>query len=124
MIRIEIPQSLRELPTPLTRFGNDAATLGRKVWLAGLGVVATVEETATDTFQTLIVKGKKSRTFSTGEAEKAVATARRRAQKVGREVGSLVESQVSGVLGRLGVVSRREVQELTRRVETLADSLR
>ncbi len=46
------------------------------------------------------------------------------AQKVGREVGSLVEDQVAGVLGRLGVASRREVQELTRRVETLADSLR
>ena len=50
--------------------------------------------------------------------------ARRQARKVGREVGVVVEDQVAVVLGRLGVPSRREVQELTRRVEKLADSLR
>ena len=124
MIRIEIPQSLRELPDPLTRLGTEAATLGRPVWLAGLGLVATVEETATGAFDTMVTKGKRSRFAAVDEAEKAATTARRQAKKLGREVGSLVESQVGNVLGRLGVPSRREVQELTKRVETLAQSLR
>jgi len=124
MIRIEIPQSLRELPDPLARFGTDAAALGRKVWLAGLGLVATVQETTTETFDSLVAKGRRSHLLPTAEAEKVVATARRRAGKLRHEVDSALQDRVAGVLGRLGVPSRREVQDLTRRVEKLADSLR
>lgn len=124
MIRIEIPQSLRELPDPLARFGNDAVVLGRKVWLAGLGLVATVEETTTGTFESLVAKGRRTHLLPSAEAEKAVTTARRQANKIRREVDSVLQHRVAGVLGRLGVPSRHEVQELTRRVEKLADSLR
>ena len=124
MIRIDIPQSLRELPAPLTDLGNDAVKLGRQVWLAGLGLVATVEENAAGAFDRLVAKGRRSRFAPVAEAEKVVTTARRQVKKVGREVGGVVEDQVAVVLGRLGVPSRREVQELTRRVETLAQSLR
>jgi len=124
MIRIEIPQSLREMPAPLTNLGTEAAALGRQVWLAGLGLFATVEENATTAFDRMVTKGRRSRFAPVAEAEKAVDTARRQARKVGREVGGVVEDQVAVVLGRLGVPSRREVQELTRRVEKLAQSLR
>jgi poly(hydroxyalkanoate) granule-associated protein len=124
MIRIDIPQQLRELPGSLTEVGNDALLFGRKLWLAGLGVVATVEETATETFDAWVAKGKRSRFAPGAEAEKAVATARRRAKKVGREVSGVLEDRVSAVLGTIGIPTRREVQELTRRVETLAQNLR
>lgn len=124
MIHIDIPQNFRELPGSVRDLGSDAAAFGRQLWLAGLGVVATVEETATETFDSMVAKGKKSRFAPVAEAEKALAGARHHAARVGAKVESAVEGQVSSVLGRLGVPTRREVQELTRRVESLAASLR
>jgi hypothetical protein len=61
MIRIDIPQSYRELPSPVKRAGERAAVAGRQIWLATLGLVATVEETGTEVFEALVAKGKRVR---------------------------------------------------------------
>jgi hypothetical protein len=61
MIRIDIPQSYRELPSSVKRAGERVASAGRQLWLAALGVVATVEETGTEVFESLVAKGKRVR---------------------------------------------------------------
>lgn len=124
MNTIEIPKGLTEVASSLEKLGGEAVSAARQVWLAGLGVVASLEEGATATFDTLVAKGRKSRFAPVEEAEKALAAARRKAARFESKVEKGVESQVGSLLGRLGVPTRREVQELSRRVETLAQSLR
>lgn len=124
MNRIELPKGVDHLTTSIEKLGTEALSAGRQLWLAGLGVVATLEEGAVETFDTLVAKGRKSRFAPVAEAEKALATARERVGRLEAKVEKSVESQVGSVLGRLGVPTRREVQELTRRVESLAQSLR
>lgn len=124
MNRIELPKGVDHLATSIEKLGNEALSAGRQLWLAGLGVVATLEEGAVEAFDTLVAKGRKSRFAPVAEAEKALATARKQVGRLEAKVEKSVESQVGSVLGRLGVPTRREVQELTRRVESLAQSLR
>ncbi len=124
MNSIEIPKGLTEVADSLEKIGGEAVSAGRQVWLAGLGVVAALEEGVTGTFDTLVAKGRKSSFAPVEEAEKVLATARRKASRLESKVEKTVVSQVGTVLGRLGVPTRREVQELSRRVETLAQILR
>jgi len=124
MNRIELPKGVGELASSIEKLGTEAKSAGRQIWLAGLGLFATLEEGAVETFDALVAKGRKSRFAPVAEAEKALASARRQVGRLESKVEKSVESQVGSVLGRLGVPTRREVMELTRRVETLAQSLR
>ncbi len=124
MKQIEMPKNLTELQSSLETLGGDALSAGRQVWLAGLGLAVTVGETVSDTFDSLVAKGRRSGLAPVAEAEKALASARRRASRLETKVEKAVESRLGALLGRLGVPTRSEVQELTRRVENLAQSLR
>jgi poly(hydroxyalkanoate) granule-associated protein len=124
MKQIEMPNNLTELQSSLETLGLDALSAGRQVWLAGLGLAVTVGETVTETFDSLVAKGRRSGLAPVEEAEKALASARRRASRLETKVEKAVESRLGALLGRLGVPTRSEVQELTRRVENLAQSLR
>lgn len=124
MKQIEMPNNLTELQSSLETLGLDALSAGRQVWLAGLGLAVTVGETVSDTFDSLVAKGRRSGLAPVAEAEKALASARRRASRLETKVEKAVESRLGALLGRLGVPTRSEVQELTRRVENLAQSLR
>jgi poly(hydroxyalkanoate) granule-associated protein len=128
MIRIDIPQSYRELPGSVKKAAAEAATAGRQVWLAALGVVATVDETSTAAFHGLVAKGKRvhaqAPALPVAEVEKAVAGARRRASRARARVEKAAGDQFANVLGRIGVPTRNEVKDLARRVDDLAAALR
>jgi poly(hydroxyalkanoate) granule-associated protein len=96
------------------------------IWLAGLGSLAVAEEEGTKLFRQLVDRG---REFETRLGE-PVAAARssmkglgKRAKGAIESLESTVEDQVKGALTRLGLPTRREVAELTRRVEQLRREL-
>jgi len=83
-----------------------------KVWLAGLGALATAEEEGGKAFKNLVRKGQryqKSIKKPVGEAKK--------------KVGDAFDHQVTMTLHRLGVPTRKEIADLTLRVEQLTRKL-
>ena len=102
-----------------------------QVWLAGLGALATAEEEGGKAFKTLVTKGeryqKKSIEKPVGDAKKkvegSVQDVRDRAGKTWKKVEDAFDHQVTAALHRLGVPTRKEIADLTRRVEKLTRKL-
>ncbi len=112
-----------------------------KVWLAGLGALSVAEAEGSKLFNQLVEKGtdleqrgkpvvdkmvKKATDTAAGVRRKASA----RAGKVGDEakagwakVESAVDDKVTSALRKLGIPTRREIEELTRRVAALTAKL-
>jgi len=94
----------------------------RKIWLAGLGALATAEDQGTRVFQTLVEKGEDFEARSEKQFSKVksrVKSATDKAEAQWNKVESLVDEKVTAAVQRLGIPSRDEVRTLTRRVEEL-----
>jgi len=101
-----------------------------QVWLAGLGALATAEEEGGKAFKNLVHKGEryqKSFKKPVGDAKKrvegTVKEVRGRAEKTWKKVEHAFDHQVTMALHRLGVPSRKEIADLTQRVERLTRRL-
>jgi poly(hydroxyalkanoate) granule-associated protein len=101
-----------------------------QVWLAGLGALATAEEEGGKAFKSLVHKGEryqKSFKKPVGDAKKkvegTVKEVRGRAETTWKKVEHAFDHQVTMALHRLGVPTRKEIADLTQRVEKLTRKL-
>ena len=101
---------------------TDAA---HKVWLAGLGALATAGQEGEKLFSTLVSRGEKLEN-KVDPVERASASVRNTVKGVrtraGRTLGSIqttIDDSVSSALHRLGVPTRSEIAALSQRVEKL-----
>jgi poly(hydroxyalkanoate) granule-associated protein len=104
-----------------------------KVWMAGLGALATAEEEGGKLFRGLVKKGESYEKRGLAQFEKlkskveeAAEAARGRAGEAWEKVEETVEEaegkwddRVVGVLRKIGIPSKTEIAALTRRVEEL-----
>lgn len=92
---------------------------GRKLWLAGLGLVATVDHESRALFSRLVDRGQRR----AETALEPVREAANRVQEAGRDVEQRVEKQVNSTvtstLARLGVPTRDDIERLIARIEGL-----
>ncbi len=99
---------------------NKLLAAGRSLWLAGLGVVAEVEEGTQTLFGRLIAKGRpveeRQKKAVEAMAEKAKGTATGFTQLV----QDTVEYESRQMLKRLNVMTREDVKILSSRLETLS----
>jgi polyhydroxyalkanoate synthesis regulator phasin len=86
-----------------------------RVWLAGLGALASAEEEGSRLFKQLVDRGRELEGKSRSGLRGAGAKVRSQAE----DLGDALDSRVSSVLHRMGVPTRDEIHELTRRVEEL-----
>ena len=114
-------------------FKEEIKQNAEKVWLAGLGALATAEEEGGKLFRGLMKKGESYEKKGLAQFDKlkakvegAAETARERAEVAWGKVEDKVEGvedrlddRVAGVLRKLGVPSKNEIATLTRRVEEL-----
>lgn len=99
--------------------GDEVLDSAHRVWLAGLGALARAEEEGSRLFSQLVERGRETegkRSGGFGERARDTAGSVRTAAET---VGAGIEAQVGEVMRRLGVPTRDEIQELTRRVEEL-----
>ena len=94
---------------------DDLFSSTRRVWLAGLGVLSTVEVETQHLFTELVERGKKVES----RGKKSWTKTRKEIESTTDELGDKIDHSVSEVLQRLGVPSRSQVEELTDRVEKL-----
>lgn len=97
-----------------------------KIWLAGLGALATAEEEGSKVFKNLVArgenyetKGRKAFEDAKGKVEGAADDAREKATSSFEKIGTTVDDTVARVLQKTGVPTREEIALLTRRVEEL-----
>ena len=113
---------------------QDVMDSAHKIWLAGLGAVATAEQEGGKFFTNLVEKGgkveKNSREKSREQVEKAKGTMagmKTVAESYWETFGRTVDDQMTAVIHRLGVPSKEEIETLTKKVEALTvavDNLR
>src|SRR5450759_1187001 len=102
-----------------------------KIWLAGLGAFARAQDEGGKVFDTLVAQGKEIEKKTRQVAGKAVENAKAQASEtMGKAAGKwdkleqVFEDRVHRSLNRLGVVSSNDVEDLTRQVSELSESVR
>ncbi|MGB5159981.1 MAG: phasin family protein [Thermoanaerobaculia bacterium] len=109
---------------------NEVAQSAQKIWLAGIGALATAEEEGSKLFNSLVKKGEGYE----AQGKQRVGDVRARVEQiVGQAEGSMerlgnaLDEKVADAIKRLGVPSRDEIAQLTKSVEELTvkvDSLK
>jgi len=108
----------------------DLGESAQKIWLAGLGALSIAEREGSKVFKSLVDIGEDYLGQTRAPVEQAkdrvqgtVESLRRRAGKTVRQVEEALDHGVSTALHRAGVPTRDDVAALTRRVEDLTRKL-
>ena len=101
-----------------------------RIWLAGLGAFAKTQEESEKLFQSLVTEGEKVEQQARQNAEARIEEARGKvvefrgkANQQFDRLEELFQERVARVLNRLGVPTQDDIQELTKRVEALNESI-
>lgn len=101
-----------------------------RIWLAGLGAFAKTQEEGEKLFQALVEEGEKvekhAKQVASAKVEEAkgkVVEFRGKANEQLDRLEELFQDRVAQVLHRLGVPTQEDIQELTKRVEALNESV-
>ncbi|MEO7743037.1 MAG: phasin family protein [Usitatibacter sp.] len=98
----------------------------QKIWLAGLGAFARAKTDGPRMFEALVEQGRSMGARAVGAADDALKNIRE-ANYGGAQWGKLeqvFEDRVSKSLGRLGVLTARDVEALSRQVNDLNETVR
>lgn len=99
----------------------------QKIWLAGLGAFERAKSEGPRMFETLVEQGKGLRARASEAADQALKTVREQAgeaQGKWDKLEQVFEDRVSRSLNRLGVLTSREVGDLSRQVDELNRTVR
>lgn len=115
------------LEAPLSANIRESAN---RIWLAGLGAFAKTQEESEKLFQTLVKEGeaveKRAKEIAEARFEEAkgkVVEFRGKANQQFERLEELFQERVAQVLNRLGVPTQDDIQELSKRVEALNESI-
>ena len=97
-----------------------------RIWLAGLGALATAEAEGTKMFSRLVERGKDVETRGKDaaadfkeQAKSRVEDAKTQASNTWSDLGDKVDETLTNALHRLGVPTREEIRSLTQKIEAL-----
>lgn len=122
----------RSKQTSATRQPTDKA---RALWLAGLGAVSIAQKRGRAVLSGLIVEGHDLQTRAQKFARKAGAVATTKVRDAAApfragfkrnvaKIGAVVQNGLTGALGKLGIPSKHDIDELTQRVAALSKQLK
>lgn len=92
---------------------------GRKVMLAGLGVVTLAQEELTELFNNLVERGTKTEQKTRELVNKQMENRQKEAKKAAKRVEKEVEDRFEDVLHRMNIPSKKDIEKLSRKVSTL-----
>lgn len=103
----------------------------RLIWLAGLGAFSKAEREGTKLFESLVREGeeiesrtKKMAEEKVGEVKNKVEDVKSKATDTWDSLEQVFEDRVARVLNRFGIPTNDDVQDLSRRVEELHESVK
>lgn len=92
---------------------------GRKVMLAGLGVVTLAQEELTELFKNLVERGSATEEKTRNMVNKQMEDRQKDAKKAVKSVEKEVEKRLENVLHRMNIPSKNDIEKLSRKVATL-----
>ncbi|HRC84807.1 MAG TPA: phasin family protein [Thermoanaerobaculia bacterium] len=98
---------------------EDLKNSAHKIWLAGLGALATAEEEGGKIFKKLVEKGETLES----RGKEGFESAKEKVSNVWEDVESRVDEKVTAALHRIGVPTREEIQKLSKKVEDLSKKI-
>jgi poly(hydroxyalkanoate) granule-associated protein len=102
---------------------TSVASAGRNLWLAGLGVVAEAEAGGRDLFGRLVERGRPMEERRRKTLEKVGERTNETVRDFGKLVQDTLEYETKGVLQRLGLLTRDDVEVLAVRLEALSKKI-
>lgn len=102
-----------------TKLSDDAKNAGRQLWLAGLGATAVLGDTSKALFGMLVEEGKKYQKHELKLVDDLLRKTTDRVRVTGETVENKVQATTKAALNRLGMPSRKDVADLTKRLEQL-----
>ena len=105
---------------------NDLKDSANKVWLAGLGALASVGEEGGKLFDQLVKKGETFEPKVMSQVEKAkdqFEVAKGKAGKAWTKLEGSIDDRVTAAIHRIGVPTRDEIKELSKRVAELTSKV-
>ena len=103
----------------LNQAGSDVKSMGRNLWLAGLGAMGSADEKGREILSDLIRRGEGVEGGPEALASKRWKEAAGRVKTLGDQVEGRIEDGMSKTLNRFGVPARRDVEALSEQVATL-----
>ncbi len=112
-----------DVPSDVQRRFEQMGLILRQGWLMSLGLVGTTADFAKQTFTNLVARGQKVR----GAGESSAGSQAKQVSGVpeppGQALGEKVEEIWNRALVQFNLPTRREIDELTRRIESLSARL-
>ena len=105
---------------------DEVVTSAHKVWLAGLGAMAVAEQEGNKLFKELVKRGETVEGLGREKVEKAKGTVtgmKTVAESYWETFERTLDDQVTAVIHRIGVPTKAEIEELTKKVEQLTASI-
>ena len=105
---------------------DEVVTSAHKVWLAGLGAMAVAEQEGNKLFKELVKRGETVEGLGREKVEKAKGTVtgmKTVAESYWETFERTLDDQVTAVIHRVGVPTKGEIEELTKKVEQLTASI-
>lgn len=116
---------------------DELSERGREIWLAGLGALARVEEEGEKLFKNLVARGEEFEARGRKQIEASLDNLMEQQRQATRSVGNVtktftdaaqsveraVANTLTDTLGRVGMPTRGEVEELSGKVSQLSEKL-
>lgn len=99
---------------------NDVTEAGRSIWLAGLGAFARAEREGREVFDQLVERGRSVETRQFKAIDRTVARTSDHLKEWSDKVQNTVQDGFQGMLHRVGLPSRQDLDHLTARIQTLS----
>ena len=107
---------------------DDIKRNSNKIWLAGLGAYAMIEESGNETFEALVSKGQKFEQENHGKRDdtppdSALDELKVKANQTMDRIERAFDMRVSSALGRLGISRKSDLDNLNQKIERLTAAL-
>ncbi len=107
---------------------DDIKQDSNKIWLAGLGAYASIEESGSDSFERLIEKGREfeekyQTKQTTAAADSRLEDLKSKANQTMDRIEKAFDLRVSSALGRLGISRKSDLDTLNEKIDNLASAL-
>jgi len=106
------------------QFAKMVKDSAHQIWLAGLGAFVKAQEEGNKFFESLVAEGEKVEARTKKVAEEKVEEVKHRSSDTWDKLEHVFEDRVSRALGRLGVPTNEDVQQLSKQIETLNKSIK
>jgi len=120
-MRMVMPKKLMDLVNnpPESQLAATVRESASQIWLAGLGAFATAQREGRKVFENLVAEGEKFQETTKIATDERVAEVRSKATGAWDKLEHVFEERVARALHSLSVPSRRDIDELSKRVADL-----